>query len=42
METERYCGSVWDSGRMLVTGPCSVSSAPVIRGNLGHFQPVHM
>lgn len=42
METERYSRSVWDSGRMLVTGSCSVSSAPVIAGNLGHFQPVHM
>lgn len=30
------------AGWLLVTGSCSVSSAPVIPGNLGHFQPVHM
>lgn len=30
------------AGWLLVTGSCSVSSAPVILGNLGHFQPVHM
>lgn len=41
-QTERYRRCVWDSGRMLVTASCSVSSAPVIPGNLGHFQPVRM
>lgn len=29
-------------GWLLVTGSRSVSSAPVILRNLGHFQPVHM
>lgn len=40
---EVLCRSAYDSGRMaVVTGLCSVSSAPAIIGNLGHFQPVHM
>lgn len=30
------------AGWVLVTGSCTVSSAPLIPGNLGHFQPVHM
>ena len=30
------------AGWLLVTDSCSVSSAPLILGNLGHFQPVHM
>lgn len=36
---------VWDGSRaggLLVTGSCNVSSASLIPGNLGHFQPVHM
>lgn len=36
-QMERCCRSV--TGRPLVTGSRSVSSAPVISGNLGHFQP---
>lgn len=30
------------AGWLLVTGSCSVFSAPVIPGNLGHFQPVRI
>lgn len=30
------------AGWLLVTGFCSVLSAPVIPGNLGHFQPVRI